>query len=144
MFRGLTRKTCKFEYYIRNMVQKDKTEIIALIDKDGYGDFDIFNIKAITEFKNIKPAFGDSFEAFEYNNALYFYKDASLKFNAIFSRINELFIKNNVSPIFYEPFDLEKCLDIRDDMLEEMSFERANEFFGVINHRDYIPPAYKK
>jgi hypothetical protein len=51
MLRGLTRKTCKFEYYIRNMVQKDKTEIIALIDKDGYGDFDIFNIKAITEFK---------------------------------------------------------------------------------------------
>ena len=138
------RKTCKLEYYIFNMVQADKTEIIWLIDKDGYNDFNIINIKAITEFKEITPAYGDSFEATLYKFALYDYERASLRFETIFRRINELFIKNNVQPIFPDPLNLEECLDIREDMLEVMSYERANKFFGVDNHRDYKPPVYKE
>ena len=139
------RKTCKLEYYIFNMVQADKTEIIWLIDKDGYNDFNIINIKAITEFKELKqPVEGDSFEATIYKIALYDYERASLRFETIFRRINELFIKNNVQPIFPDPLNLEECLDIREDMLEVMSYERANKFFGVDNHRDYKPPVYKE
>ena len=136
------RKTCKLEYYIFNMVQADKTEIIWLIDKDGYNDFNIINIKAITEFKEITPAYGDSFAAYEYKFALYDYERASLRFETIFRRINELFIKNNVQPIFPDPLNIEECLDIREDMLEVMSYERANKFFGVEDHRDYKPPVY--
>ena len=139
------RKTCKLEYYIFNMVQEDKTEIIWLIDKDGYNDFNIINIKAITQFKELKqPVDDDSFAAYEYKFALYDYERASLRFETIFRRINELFIKNNVQPIFPDPLNLEECLDIREDMLEVMSYERANKFFGVDNHRDYKPPVYKK
>lgn len=138
------RKTCKLEYYIFNMVQADKTEIIWLIDKDGYNDFNIINIKAITEFKELKPAYGDSFEATLYKFALYDYERSSLRFETIFRRINELFIKNNVQPIFTDPLNIKECLDIRDDMLEPMSYERANKFFGVEDHRDYKPPVYKK
>ena len=139
------RKTCKLEYYIFNMVQEDKTEIIWLIDKDGYNDFNIINIKAITEFKELKqPIDGDSFAAFEYKFALYDYERASLRFETIFRRINELFIKNNVQPIFPDPLNIEECLDIREDMLEVMSYERANKFFGVDDHRDYKPPVYKE
>ena len=66
------RKTCKLEYYIFNMVQEDKTEIIWLIDKDGYNDFNIINIKAITEFNEITPAYGDSFEATLYKGIVFF------------------------------------------------------------------------
>ena len=139
------RKTCKLEYYIFNMVQEDKTEIIWLIDKDGYNDFNIINIKAITQFKELKqPVDDDSFAAYEYKFALYDYERASLRFETIFRRINELFIKNNVQPIFPDPLNLEECLDIREDMLEVMSYERANKFFGVDNHRDYKPPVYKE
>ena len=53
-------KTCKLEYFIRNM----------------------------------KPATGDGIEAFNYKNALYLYERVSLRFESIFRRINELFIKN--------------------------------------------------
>jgi hypothetical protein len=31
-----------------------------------------------------------------------------------------------------------------DDMLETMSYERANKFFGVNNYREFRPPVYKK
>ena len=144
MLRSLIRKTCKLEYYIREMPQADKREIICLIDNDGENNFDISDIRAVTEFKNVKPASGDSFAAFEYQTALYFYTNASAKFESIFRRINELFIKNNVQPIFPDPTNLDECLDIRDDMIEPMSYERANEFFGVENYRAYRPPVYKK
>ena len=138
----MIKKTCKLEYYIREMNQVDKREIIWLIDNDGQNDFDIFNVRAITEFKKLKPVSGEGFEAFQYKNALYMYESVSLKFKSIFIRINELFIKNNVQPIFSNPSNLEECLEIRDDMLEAMSYERANEFFGVNNHREYKPPVY--
>lgn len=144
MLRSLIRKTCKLEYYIREMPQADKNEIIYLIDNDGDNDFNIFNIRAVTEFKNVKPASGDSFAAFEYQVALYDYTRTSTRFETIFRRINELFIKNNVQPIFPNPTNLDECLDIRDDMIEPMSYERANEFFGVSNYREYRPPVYKK
>ena len=144
MLRSLIRKTCKLEYYIREIPQADKREIICLIDSDGENNFDISDIRAVTEFKNVKPASGDSFAAFEYQTALYFYTNASSKFESIFRRINELFIKNNVQPIFPDPTNLDECLDIRDDMIEPMSYERANEFFGVEHYRAYRPPVYKK
>lgn len=140
----MIRKTCKLEYYIWEMNQEDKSEIIWLIDKDGQNDFNIFDIRAITNFKHLKPVSGDSFEAFEYKTALYLYDRVSLRFETIFRRINELFIKNNVQPIFTDPLNIDECLDIRDDMLEVMSYNRANEFFGVNNHREYKPPVYKK
>lgn len=140
----MIRKTCKLEYYIWEMNQEDKSEIIWLIDKDGQNDFNIFDIRAITKFKQLKPVSGDSFEAFEYKTALYLYDRVSLRFETIFRRINELFIKNNVQPIFTDPLNIDECLDIRDDMLEVMSYDRANEFFGVNNHREYKPPVYKK
>ena len=140
----MIRKTCKLEYYIREMLQDDKTEIIWLIDKDDERDFHISDIRAITNFKELKPVSGDSFAAFEYKTALYDYTRASLRLESIFRRINELFINNNVQPIFSDPSNLEKCLDIRDDMLETMSYERANEFFGVSNYREFRPPVYKK
>ncbi len=140
----MIRKTCKLEYYIWEMNQEDKSEIIWLIDKDGQNDFNIFDIRAITNFKQLKPVSGDSFEAFEYKTALYLYNRVSLRFETIFRRINELFIKNNVQPIFTDPLNIDECLDIRDDMLEVMSYDRANEFFGVNNHREYKPPVYKK
>lgn len=140
----MLKTTCKLEYYIREMLQNDKREIIWLIDNDGDNDFNIFDIRAVTEFKNVKPASGDSFAAFEYQTALYLYQQASAKFETIFRRINELFIKNNVQPIFPDPTNLDECLDIRDDMIEPMSYERANEFFGVSNYRQYRPPVYKK
>ena len=60
-------------------------------------DFNIFDIRAITNFKQLKPVSGDSFEAFEYKTALYLYDRVSLRFETIFRRINELFIKNNKS-----------------------------------------------
>lgn len=138
----MIRKTCKLEYYIREMLEEDKSEIIWLIDKDDERDFHVVNTLAITNFKNMKPEYGDGFKAFEYKNALYSYERVSLRFETIFRRINELFIKNNVQPIFTDPMNLEECLDIRDDMLEPMSYERANKFFGVNNYREYKPPAY--
>ena len=138
----MMRKTCKLEYYIREMLQDDKSEIIWLIDKDDERDFHIVNVRAITEFKKLKPVSGNSFEAFEYKNAYYFYTRVSLRFETIFCHINKLFIKNNVQPIFTDPSNLEECLEIRDDMLEVMSYNRANEFFGVNNHRDFRPPVY--
>ena len=141
---GAIKRTCKLEYYIREMNQEDKSEIIWLIDKDDERDFHAVNTLAITKFKKMKPVFGDGFEAFEYKNALYLYDRVSLRFETIFRRINELFINNNVQPIFIDPMNLEECLDIRDDMLETMSYERANEFFGVSNYREYRPPIYKK
>ena len=141
---SLIKKTCKLEYYIREMSQDDKREIIWLIDSDGDNDFDIFNIRAVTEFKNVKPASDDSLAALEYQIALYDYTCASAKFESIFRRINELFIKNNAQPIFTDPSNLDECLDIRDDLIEPMSYERANEFFGVSNYRGYRPPVYKK
>ena len=137
-------KTCKLEYYIREMLQDDKSEIIWLIDKDDERDFHIINVKAITEFPKMKPVFGDGFAAFEYKNALYLYERVCLRFETIFRRINELFIKNNVHPIFIDPMNLDECLDIREDMLETMSYNRANEYFGVNNYREYRPPVYKK
>lgn len=138
------KRTCKLEYYIREMLQADKTEIIWLIDKDGERDFNLIDIRAITNFKDLKPVSGDSFEAFNYKIALYDYERVSLRYETIFRRINELFINNNVKPIFLDPTNLEECLDVRDDMLETMSYERANEFFGVSNHREFRPPVYKK
>ena len=140
----MIRKTCKLEYYIREMMQDDKTEIIWLIDKDDERDFHISNIRAITNFKELKPVSGDSIAAFDYKIALYDYTRASLWLESIFRRVNELFINNNVQPIFSDPSNLEECLDIRDDMLETMSYERANEFFGVSNYREFRPPVYKK
>ena len=140
----MIRKTCKLEYYIREMMQDDKTEIIWLIDKDDERDFHISNIRAITNFKELKPVSGDSIAAFDYKIALYDYTRASLRLESIFRRVNELFINNNVQPIFSDPSNLEECLDIRDDMLETMSYERANEFFGVSNYREFRPPVYKK
>ncbi len=136
------KKTCKLEYYIREIPQADKSEIIFLIDNDGENDFCIFNIRAVTEFKNVKPAYGDGFAAFEYQNALCLYQQASSRFEAVFRRINELFIKNNIQAIFTNPSNLEECLDIRDDVTEPMSYERANQFFGVSNYREYRPPVY--
>ena len=140
----MIRKTCKLEYYIRGMMEDDKTEIIWLIDKDDERDFHISNIRAITNFKELKPVSGDSIAAFDYKIALYDYTRASLRLESIFRRVNELFINNNVQPIFSDPSNLEECLDIRDDMLETMSYERANEFFGVSNYREFRPPVYKK
>ena len=140
----MMRKTCKLEYYIREMMQDDKTEIIWLIDKDDERDFHISNIRAITNFKELKPVSGDSIAAFDYKIALYDYTRASLRLESIFRRVNELFINNNVQPIFSDPSNLEECLDIRDDMLETMSYERANKFFGVNNYREFRPPVYKK
>lgn len=138
-------KTCKLEYYIREMRQADKSEIIWLIDKDGERDFHIICIKAITDFKKLKPPVSDdSFEVFIYQDALYDYNQAMSKFETIFRRINELFINNNVQPIFNDPTNVDECLDVRKDMLEEMSYERANKFFGVSYYGEYRPPVYKK
>ena len=137
-------KTCKLEYYIFGMNQADKNEIIWLTDTDDERDFHIVHVRDITKFKKLKPVFGDGFAAFEYKNALYLYERTSLRFETIFRRINELFIKNNVEPIFIDPKNIEECLDIRDDMLEPMSYAEANAFFGVNNHREYIPPVYRK
>ena len=138
-------KTCKLEYYIREMRQADKSEIIWLIDKDGERDFHIICIKAITDFKKLTPPVSDdSFEVFIYQDALYDYNQAMSKFETIFRRINELFINNNVQPIFNDPTNVDECLDVRKDMLEEMSYERANKFFGVSYYGEYRPPVYKK
>lgn len=138
-------KTCKLEYYIREMRQADKSEIIWLIDKDGERDFNIFYIKAITDFKELKPPVSDdSFEVFIYQDALNDYNHTMSKFETIFRRINELFINNNVQPIFNDPTKVDECLDVRKDMLEEMSYERANKFFGVSDYGEYHPPVYKK
>ena len=127
------------------MRQADKSEIIWLIDKDGERDFNIFYIKAITDFKELKPPVSDdSFEVFIYQDALYDYNQAMSKFETIFRRINELFINNNVQPIFNNPTNVDECLDVRKDMLEEMSYERANKFFGVSYYGEYRPPVYKK
>ena len=127
------------------MRQADKSEIIWLIDKDGERDFNIFYIKAITDFKELKPPVSDdSFEVFIYQDALYDYNQAMSKFETIFRRINELFINNNVQPIFNDPTNVDECLDVRKDMLEEMSYERANKFFGVSYYGEYRPPVYKK
>lgn len=127
------------------MSQADKSEIIWLIDKDGERDFNIFYIKAITDFKELKPPVSDdSFEVFIYQDALYDYNQAKSKFETIFRRINELFINNNVQPIFNDPTNVDECLDVRKDMLEEMSYERANKFFGVSYYGEYRPPVYKK
>ena len=138
-------KTCKLEYYIREMRQADKSEIIWLIDKDGERDFNIFYIKAITDFKELKPPVSDdSFEVFIYQDALNDYNHTMSKFETIFRRINDLFINNNVQPIFNDPTKVDECLDVRKDMLEEMSYERANKFFGVSDYGEYHPPVYKK
>ena len=127
------------------MRQADKSEIIWLIDKDGERDFNIFYIKAITDFKELKPPVSDdSFEVFIYQDALYDYNQAMSKFETIFRRINELFINNNVQPIFNDPTNVDECLDVRKDMLEVMSYERANKFFGVSYYGEYRPPVYKK
>ena len=127
------------------MRQADKSEIIWLIDKDGERDFHIICIKAITDFKKLKPPVSDdSFEVFIYQDALYDYNQAMSKFETIFRRINELFINNNVQPIFNDPTNVDECLDVRKDMLEEMSCERANKFFGVSYYGEYRPPVYKK
>ena len=138
-------KTCKLEYYLRNILGEDTKEIIWLIDKDGERDFNIFYIKAITDFKKLKPPVSDdSFEVFIYQDALYDYNQAMSKFETIFRRINELFINNNVQPIFNDPTNVDECLDVRKDLLEEMSYERANKFFGVSYYGEYRPPVYKK
>ena len=136
-------KTCKLEYYIRNMEAEDTREIIYLIDKNNERDFSCFNIRAVTEFKELNPVPSNEFKAFEYKNALYLYTRISLRFESIFRRINELFIKNNIQPIFIDPSNLKECLEIRKDMLVAMSYHRANEFFGVNDYREYTPPVYK-
>ena len=38
----MIKKTCKLEYYLRNIQAEDSREIIWLIDKDGERDFCIF------------------------------------------------------------------------------------------------------
>ena len=55
----MIRKTCKLEYYIREMIQDDKSEIIWLIDKDDERDFHVINVRAIIEFPKMKPVYGD-------------------------------------------------------------------------------------
>lgn len=137
-------KTCKLEYMIRNMNEDSKSEIIYLFDKNSEFIFSSFNIKAVEDFKKLKPVSGDSLEAFEYKNAYYLYMSLSLRYETIFNRINEIFIENNVYPIFNDPSNLEECFVIRKDMLLAMSYNRANEFFGVNNYREYTPPKFKK
>lgn len=137
-------RTCKLEYMMRNFNSDDKKEIIWLIDKDGERDFCSFNIRAFTKFKELKTVPNDSFAALEYKFALYDYERVSLRFESIFRRINELFIKNNIQPIFTDPTNIDECLDIRDDMIEPMSYDRANEFFGVSNYWEYVPPYYNE
>lgn len=137
-------KTCKLEYYIKNMPEEDKKEVIYLIDSRSELDFCSFNINAVKDFKKMQPIPGDSFKTLEYKNAKYLYTSCSLRFETIFSRINELFIKNYIEPIFPDPTDLEKCFKIREDMIMAMSYYRANEFFGVNDFRNFIPPKYSK
>ena len=138
------KKTCKLEYYLRSIGGWDTKEIISLIDKDGYEDFSADNLIVIEEFPKKKPVTGDGFLAFEYRNQEYMYASIRPRLEAVFARINELFIKHNVQPIFPDPTDIEACLAIREDMLEEMSYERANAFFGVENDRAFQPPVYQK
>ena len=137
-------RICKLEYYIQNMCEQDKSEIIYLIDSKSELDFCIFNVNAVTDFKKMKPVSGDSFEAFEYQNAKYLYTSCSLRFESIFTRINEIFIQNNIAPIFPDPTNLEECFKIRKDMIMPMSHKRANELFGVDWFREFIPPKYNK
>ena len=137
-------RTCKLEYMMRNFNSDDKKEIIWLIDKDGYNDFNAFNIREVINFKHEKPATDNEFANRWYEIELASYNNTYFRFKYIFTRINEIFIKNNVYPIFLDPSNIDECLDIREDMIMPMSYNRANEFFGVSNYREYVPPKYNK
>lgn len=137
-------RTCKLEYMMRNFNSDDKKEIIWLIDKDGYNDFNSYNIREVINFKHEKPATNNEFANRWYEIELASYNNTYFRFKYIFTRINEIFIKNNVCPIFLDPSNIDECLDIREDMIMPMSYNRANEFFGVSNYREYVPPKYKK
>jgi hypothetical protein len=137
-------RTCKLEYMMRNFNSDDKKEIIWLIDKDGYNDFNSYNIREVINFKHEKSATKNEFANRWYELELASYNNTSFRFKYIFTRINEIFIANNVCPIFTDPSNIDECLDIREDMIMPMSYNRANEFFGVSNYREYVPPKYNK
>lgn len=136
-------KTCKLEYIIRTLDNEDKTDIIYLIDHEGYRDFATINIHAYSNFTPLDNPPEDEFNKIIYNSELYSYQRVSARFITIFTTINEILIRNNIKPIFEDPNDIDTCLAKRKDLIAPMSYDRANKFFGVDNFWDYSPPKYK-
>ena len=125
----------KLEYLLKRVEINQHKEIYFIIDPDGVNGF---SKKACQCLKT-----GDSMYAVldeEDRKPL----DAQFiyKFAQIFSRINSICVSNKTAPLFPNPGDVKQCEEIREDLIKWTPENILNDFYGVSDFREYIPPVY--
>ncbi len=135
---------CKLEYLIKGIDIIPRKHLIFLFDKDSQFEFHRVHTKSIEEFKNKQYDLSDEYQRIMYEVE----KDAddSLrdKYKGIFSEINQICIENNTYPIFDDPSNIEKCLQLREDLLRVYDEEIIKKFFDGKTLRDYEPRRLRK
>lgn len=130
----------KLEYFIKNLMEYKKKEIIEEIDPNGDFKFDHLTIEFL---KN--PDTTDPFVLLAVPNYMdpTFVEAYKQKYVKQFELINDLCIKNNIYPFFKDPTNLVESELTREEICEQVHESILNEFFNVKSFREYQPPIYK-
>lgn len=135
---------CKLEYLIKNIDIIPRKRLIFLFDKDSQFEFHRVHTKSIEEFKNKQYDLSDEYQRIMYEVEKETNESLRDKYKGIFNEINQICIENNTYPIFDDPSNIEKCLQLREDLLRVYDEKIIKKFFDGKTLRDYEPPRLRE